>query len=143
MSQDRTARVVEGGPLSAVADAHANGLAFAYLETQVPACHSDTGEVLIDAVSAFADCILYSPSFRRLQYVAAIARARLFAIGYGQRGVAVRLPVEARERALSAGEKAADFLGPEWIALELFRSGWTRGATQEWVRCAYEFALKG
>jgi len=140
MSNERAARLVEGGPLSAVADPLLNGKAFTYLHTQAPACHSDPGDVLIDAVSAYGDCTIYSPSFRRLQYVAVVTHGRLFAIGFGQRGVAVRLPPEVYERALAAGEKHADFLGTEWITLELFRSGWTRAATEEWVRCAHAFA---
>src|SRR5689334_10722911 len=101
------ARIVEGGALAVVADPGRNCRVFASLITRHPQRNSDPGGVLVDAAQPQAECVSYSASFRRLHYVAVIVHGGIFAIGFGQRGVAVRLPPEERARALSEGEKAA------------------------------------
>lgn len=116
-------RIVEGVPLASVADARANGRAFEHLENQRPACHSDTGELLLGSAEPLADCLAFSPSFRALQYVALITRATIFAVGFGQRGVAYRLPTGLAAAALEAGARPCEWLGAGWFEFELFRRG--------------------
>ncbi len=74
--------------------------------------------------------------------MALITRGTVFAIGFGQRGVAYRLPPDLAAAALDAGAEPAQSIGPGWFALELFRAGGTGPDLGLWTRRAHA-AVRG
>jgi hypothetical protein len=127
---------VEGGPLNAVATNESGG-AIEYLREHRPACHSDTGEALMKSADSLEGWLAFSPSFRQCLYVALITAGRIFAIGFGMRGVAYRLSPDQRQAALAAGASPADAIGPEWVAFLLFEPGRADPDLRAWTERAY------
>jgi hypothetical protein len=84
-----------------------------------PFAHSDVGALLLELGKQIDGAIAYSPSYEQCAYVVLHTDAtRIFAIAYGQRGLAFRLSPPSRELALADGGTAAHDVGTDWIAFD-------------------------
>jgi hypothetical protein len=82
-----------------------------------PFAHSDVGSLLLALGEGIPEARAYSPSFAQLAYVVLRTDAwQIFAIAFGQRGLAFRLSPESRDAALADGGVAAPDIGPAWVA---------------------------
>jgi hypothetical protein len=82
-----------------------------------PFAHSDVGSLLLALGESIPGARAYSPSFAQLAYVVLHTDAwQIFAIAFGQRGLAFRLSPESRDAALADGGVAAPDIGPAWVA---------------------------
>lgn len=90
-----------------------------------PFAHSDVGSLLLDLGKSTPGALAYCPAFRSFAYVVLHTSAdRIFAIAYGQREIAFRLPDADREGAFADGGVPAPPIGRDWIAFD----PWSRGA---------------
>jgi len=108
-----------------------------------PFAHSDVGSLLLELGKWVAGARAYSPSYRQYAYVVLHTDAwRIFAIAFGQRGLAFRLTAISRAEALGEGGVAAPAIGPDWVAFDPWdvstRTGDVRIRLQRW--CAQAFA---
>src|SRR5437879_3125872 len=117
-------RLVNGGELTPLVDAHSNSDVMKYLAEQQPSCHDETGEALLRSAQGCGEWVAYSPSFERYRYVALVTDRRIFALGVGQRSVCYRLSRALRTTALQTGAVAAEEIGPDWVSFELSRADW-------------------
>ena len=84
-----------------------------------PFAHSDVGSLLLDLGKKIEGAQAYSPSYKQYAYVVLHTDgSRIFAIAYGQRGLAFRLSPPSVEAALADGGVAADDIGRDWIAFD-------------------------
>lgn len=108
-----------------------------------PFAHSDVGSLLLELGKAISGASAYSPSYASYAYVVLHNHAgRIFAIAFGQRGLAFRLAPASREVALTAGATAASDIGPEWVSFDPWdvhvSAGDQRARLERW--CAQAFA---
>jgi len=107
-----------------------------------PFAHSDVGSLLLDLGKGITGALAYSPSYAAYAYVVLHTDAwRIFAIAFGQRGLAFQLPPTSRAEALADGAVAAPDIGRTWVAFDpwdasLRASDW-RARLQRW--CARAF----
>jgi len=84
-----------------------------------PFAHSDVGSLLLDLGKTIDGAHAYSPSYKQYAYVVLHTDAsRIFAIAYGQRGLAFRLSPSSHSAALADGGTVADNIGHDWIAFD-------------------------
>ena len=84
-----------------------------------PFAHSDVGSLLLELAKKIDGAHAYSPSYKQYAYVVLHSEAsRIFAIAYGQRGLAFRLAVSSRDTALGDGATAAEDIGRDWVHLD-------------------------
>ncbi len=107
-----------------------------------PFAHSDVGSLLLELGKSLPGAHAYSPSYAQCAYVVLHTDAwQIFAIAFGQRGLAFRLAPASRAVALADGGRSASEIGPDWVAL----APWgtepkveARSGLQHW--CAQAFA---
>ena len=81
-----------------------------------PFTHSDVGSLLLELGKKIDGAHAYSPSYRQYAYVVLHTDAsRIFAIAYGQRGLAFRLSPSSHSTAIADGGSAAGDIGQDWI----------------------------
>jgi hypothetical protein len=84
-----------------------------------PFAHSDVGSLLLDLGKQLTGAHAYSPSYQQCAYVVLhTAASRIFAIAYGQRGLAFRLAMPSYRDALADQGTAARDIGPDWVAFD-------------------------
>ena len=84
-----------------------------------PFAHSDVGSLLLDLSKKIAGAHAYSPSYKQCAYVVLHNDAsRIFAIAYGQRGLAVRLSPASYTAALADDGSSAPDIGSDWIKFD-------------------------
>lgn len=107
-------------------DANADVLAF--IRRANPFAHSDVGSLLLDLGESLPGVSAYSPSFASCAYVVLHTESnRIFAIAFGQRGLAFRPALSERAAALADGGTAAVHIGPDWVRFAPW--GTTNGPT--------------
>jgi len=104
-------------------DAHfliaANEDVIGFIRRVNPFAHSDVGSLLLDLGKKITGAHAYSPSYRQYAYVVLHTDAsRIFAIAYGQRGLAFRLAPLSYSAALADDGTAAGDIGPDWVAFD-------------------------
>lgn len=108
-----------------------------------PFAHSDVGSLVLDLGKEVTGARAYSPSYAQCAYVVLHTEAwRIFAIAFGQRGLAFRLTPSSRARALGDAAVAAPEIGPSWVAFDPWdvatRASDLRARLQRW--CSQAFA---
>jgi hypothetical protein len=84
-----------------------------------PFAHSDVGSLLLDLGKKLDGAQAYSPSYKQYAYVVLHTDAsRVFAIAYGQRGLAFRLSQSSRDIALADDGTPADDIGRDWVKFD-------------------------
>jgi hypothetical protein len=105
-----------------------------------PFAHTDVGTIVFECAERIDGADAYCPLPSSCAYVALhTASHTIVAIAYGQRGLAVRLGVEARAEAIAAGGRPKVEIGTEWVEIDPWPT--SRGAVQrsacEWMARAY------
>ena len=91
----------------------------AFVRRTNPFAHSDVGSLLLELGKGVPGSRAYSPSFAQYAYVVLHTNAwRIFAIAFGQRGLAFRLAPVSRDAASSDGGVGASDIGPDWLSFE-------------------------
>ena len=84
-----------------------------------PSAHSDVGTLLFKLGEELRGAGAYCPSVSSCAYVVLhTATDRIFAIVFGQRGLAFRLGARSRREALGDGGVPAPKIGPDWMHFE-------------------------
>ena len=84
-----------------------------------PFAHSDVGSFLLDLGKKIAGAHAYSPSYKQYAYVVLHNDAsRIFAIAYGQRGLAFRLSPSSYTAALADDGSPAPDIGRDWVKFD-------------------------
>jgi hypothetical protein len=84
-----------------------------------PFAHSDVGSLLLELGKGITGAHAYSPSYKQYAYVVLHTDvSRIFAIAYGQRGLAFRLAAPSYSEALADDGTAAGDIGPDWVAFD-------------------------
>jgi len=84
-----------------------------------PFAHSDVGSLLLDLGKKLDGASAYCPSYKQCAYVILHTDAsRIFAIAYGQRGLAFRLAPASQATAVNDGGTKAEDIGDDWVAFE-------------------------
>lgn len=98
-----------------------------------PFAHSDIGSVLLSLGKKIPGAQAYSPSYKDFAYVVLHTDAwRIFAIAYGQRGLAFRLGLASREAAMADGGAAAGDIGPDWVSFAPWGSADQAARLERW-----------
>jgi len=86
-----------------------------------PFCHTGVGMLLLALGKEIPGARAYCPSYRSCAYVVLHTDAdRIFAIAYGQRGLAFRIAAPARAAAIADGGEPASDIGADWVAFAPF-----------------------
>jgi len=84
-----------------------------------PFAHSDVGSLLLDLGKKLDGARAYSPSYKQYAYVVLHTDAsRVFAIAYGQRGLAFRLSPSSYAAALADDGSPAEDIGRDWVKFD-------------------------
>jgi hypothetical protein len=95
--------------------------------------HDDVASVLHDAARGLGGVRQYCPDPAAYAYVVLhTADNRIFAIAYGQSGLAFRLPLAVLPEALADGGTDATDLGPGWVSFP----PWGSSDLRRWCRLA-------
>ena len=87
-----------------------------------PFAHSDVGSILFDLRKQISGVQSYCPSVSSFAYVVLhTASNRIFAIAFGQRGLAFRLDAPGYDEAIANGGKPASAIGPDWVEIDPWR----------------------
>jgi hypothetical protein len=88
-----------------------------------PFAHSDVGSLLLDLGKELDGASAYCPSYKQYAYVVLHTDAsRIFAIAYGQRGLAFRLAPASQATAMKDGGTKAGDIGDDWVAFDPWNS---------------------
>ena len=91
----------------------------AFVRRANPFAHSDVGSLLIALGKELPGVHAYCPSYKSCAYVVLHTDAdRIFAIAFGQRGLAFRLAAPALAEAIADGGTPAPEIGPDWVRFE-------------------------
>jgi hypothetical protein len=118
-----------------------------FIRVANPFAHSDVGSVLIELGKKIPGAHHYCPSYKSCAYVVLHTDARrIFAIAYGQRGLAVRLPLVAHGEAIADGGVPTSEIGAEWMGFAPWggkgQPDWNERLRQ-WCRRAFDEASTG
>ncbi len=84
-----------------------------------PFAHSDVGSLLLDLGRKIEGVRAYCPSYKQYAYVVLHTDTwRIFAIAYGQRGLAFRLSQASRGDAVGDGGATAGDIGDDWVKFD-------------------------
>lgn len=93
----------------------------AFVRQANPFAHSDVGSVLLALGKTIPGAHAYSPSYASHAYVVLHTdQNQIFAIAFGQRGLAFRLAEAEHAAALADGGKRAPEIGQAWIRFDLW-----------------------
>ena len=135
---------VTGAPLETQVDLAADRVAFRRLARGDLSCNPDLADHLIQLTDAsWRTCVAWSPSFADARVVALIASRRLFAIAYGMRSIAFRVPKKLRDVALRTGGERAPEFGASWARFELWRDHWPTPDLRFWIDRSFAAARFG
>ncbi|HEX7018802.1 MAG TPA: hypothetical protein VF159_02240 [Gemmatimonadaceae bacterium] len=86
-----------------------------------PSAHGDVGSLLLSLGKEIPGARGYCPSYRSFAYVVLHTEAdRIFAIAYGQRGLAFRINEPARAAAIADGGEPDPDVGADWVRFDPF-----------------------
>ena len=112
-----------------------------------PFAHSDVGSLLLTLGEGIPGSRAYCPSYAQCAYVVLHTEAwKIFAIAFGQRGLAFRLAPASRLAALADGGVDASDIGPDWVAFAPWGGGggdqasWADGRARLQHWCGRAFA---
>jgi len=89
----------------------------AFVRRTSPSAHSDVGSVLLSLGKQIVGSHAYCPSYRSMAYVVLHTESsRIFAIAFGQRGLAFRLATRTIAEALADGGTPAPEIGSDWVS---------------------------
>jgi hypothetical protein len=89
-----------------------------------PSAHSDVGSILFDLRKRISGAQAYCPSVSSFAYVVLhTASNRIFAIAFGQRGLAFRVDAPGYEEAVATGGTPASEIGSDWVQIAPWRPG--------------------
>jgi hypothetical protein len=84
-----------------------------------PFAHSDVGSLLLDLGKKLAAAHAYCPSYKQYAYVVLhTGESRIFAIAFGQHGLAFRLAPSSYAAALADGGIADGDIGRDWVTFD-------------------------
>ena len=123
----------------------ANNDVIEFVRATNPFAHSDVGMLLIDLGRAMPGAHAYCPSYKSLAYVVLHTEAyRIFAIAFGQRGLAFRINETQLAEALEDGCEPAPRIGVDWIQIAPWDTKGVTGAAdrvRRWGENAFANAL--
>ena len=126
----------------------ANAEVMDFVRRVSPSAHGDVGSVLLSLGKTCPGAHAYSPSYRSFAYVVLHTDAdRIFAIAFGQRGLAFRLGDESYAAARGDAGSAAPEIGPSWISFAPFDASGASGSEEclrhlrLWCRRAFTDAV--
>jgi hypothetical protein len=103
----------------------------AFVRQANPFAHSDVGSVLLVLGKTIPGAYAYSPSYASHAYVVLHTdQNQIFAIAFGQRGLAFRLAEAAHAAALADGGTRAPEVGQAWIRFDLWELNASAGARE-------------
>ena len=106
-----------------------------------PSAHTDIGIRLLELCKELPGVGAYSPSYKSCAYVVLHTAAhRIFAIAYGQRGLAFCVPPAAQAEALADDGAPATEIGPDWVSFVPYDEAGQAGARERlrrWCSVAY------
>lgn len=110
-----------------------NADVLAFVRRTNPFAHSDVGSVLLSLGKGIPGAHAYCPSYKSCAYVVLHTESsRIFAIAYGQRGLAFRLAPVSRVRALADEGAPVPEIGPDWVAFAPWGSAEQRARLERW-----------
>jgi len=117
-----------------------------YIRRTNPSAHSDVADALIRAAKGLAGVSHYCPAPANYAFVVLHTSAdRIFAIAYGQHGLAFRLPETAIAEALADRGTAQTAIGPGWVMFPPWPvdelTAVTKARLKRWCERAYRHAL--
>ncbi len=96
----------------------ANDDVIAFVRQTNPFAHSDVGSLLLGFGKRIPGTAAYCPSYASCAYVVLhSSKNRIFAIAFGQRGLAFRLPVSVADALADGGEPASE-IGTDWVQFD-------------------------
>lgn len=111
-----------------------------------PFAHTDVGGRLIDLGKELPGTTAYCPSYKSCAYVVLHTDTdRIFAIAYGQRGLAFRIGASALDAAIADGGAPTPEIGPGWLAFAPYDSRtvkWTAVRLRHWCAQAFQDATE-
>jgi hypothetical protein len=88
----------------------------AFVRRTNPSAHGDVGSVLLELGKQIVGSHAYCPSYRSMAYVVLHTESsRIFAIAFGQRGLAFRLDEGTIAEAIDDGGTLAPEIGSDWV----------------------------
>ena len=101
-----------------------NAAVMEYVRRESPFAHSNVGTRLVRLGRSTQGAQHYCPDFHSYAYVALHTAAKvIFAIAFGMRQIAFRLPPSARAEAVAEGATACPAIGDEWLSFDAFQTG--------------------
>jgi hypothetical protein len=124
----------------------ANRAVIDFVQRANPFAHSDLGLKLIELAKGIRGARYYCPAFSSCAYVVLHTEGNvIFAIAFGMRDIAFRLPAGAVRSALAQGLARPSDIGKEWLCVNPFPAG---GPTAEleaqlrgWCMRAFRYGL--
>ncbi len=101
-----------------------NAAVMDYVRRESPFAHSSIGGRLVRLGRGTEGAQHYCPDFHSFAYVALHTRAKvIFAIAFGMRQIAFRVPPAARAEAVAEGAAPCPAIGEDWVAFDAFKAG--------------------
>ena len=120
-------------------DANADIVGF-ILKSKNLSAHDEVAEALTVSATGLKGVLRYCPDVHNYAYfVLHTSAGRIFAIAFGQSGLAYRIPDERAWEAFFEGCRACDEIGPGWIMVKPW--GVLAPDASKWCAAAYRFAL--
>jgi hypothetical protein len=124
----------------------ANDDVIEFIRRANPFAHPDVGSLLLELGRDTPGAHAYCPSFKSCAYVVLHTDADvIFAIAFGQRGLAFRVPDAERTDALADGGVVAPEIGPAWVRFEPWDShqrAETHARLERWCERALAAAIQ-
>jgi len=102
--------------------------------------HDEVAAALQEAAQSLGDAQLHVRAPTGYGAVVLATRGVAFAFAAGMAQIGVRLGPELVGRALATGAAALPAIGPDWVAITLFRDDWPDPDLRFWTRKAYVYA---
>ena len=113
-----------------------------FVRVTSPFAHSDVGEVLLALGREIPGASAYCPSYASCAYVVLHTdTSRIFAIAFGQQGLAFRIPPAAQADALADGGVPAEKIGADWVRFAPWGAASeaeVRDRLRRWCRRAFQ-----
>ena len=124
----------------------ANDEVIEFIRRVNPSAHSDVGSVLLELCADEPGAHAYSPSFKSCAYVVLHTdRNRIFAIAFGQRGLAFRLSTSEVDEAIRDGGLRESSIGNDWVRFSPWDEAGKTGTSERlrrWFARAYDAAVR-
>lgn len=102
-----------------------------------PFAHSDVGGILFSLGKQIAGARAYCPAVKSFAYVVLhTERNRIFAIAFGQRGLAFRFDAQGYAEAVANGGEPAPEIGRDWVRVDPWAAKPASGLNPQMTRGA-------